>query len=140
MKYVYISGPYTNGDQAANVRAAIEAANALLDAGYIPYCPHLSHFHHMLFPHDYETWMQLDLAWLEKCDALVRLDGYSPGADREVEHALALGIPVYYGMEAFMQAQEGVTVRVPFAVIRGGAVDEEEDVSFVPDFAVEEEE
>lgn len=103
MRYIYVSGPYSHGDQAANVRAAIEAANVLLDAGYIPYCPHLSHFHHMLFPHDYETWMQLDLAWLEMCDAVVRLPGHSPGADREVTRAHELGIPVYYSVEEFLK-------------------------------------
>lgn len=131
MHYIYVSGPYTNGDQAANVRAAIEAANVLLDAGYIPYCPHLSHFHHMLFPHDYETWMQLDLAWLEKCDAVVRLPGHSPGADREVARAHELGIPVYFGVEDFLRS-----VRAPFVVLNG--YQEEDSLDFPSHWVIEE--
>lgn len=100
--YVYISGPYSTGDQVENVRTAIKAADAVIRAGHIPFCPHLGHFHHLLCPHDYETWMRLDLAWVERCDAVIRLPGKSPGAEREVARAKELGIPVYYGMCEFM--------------------------------------
>ena len=37
---------------------------------------------------EYETWMEYDLAWLGACEALLRLPGHSPGADREVRYAL----------------------------------------------------
>ena len=48
----------------------------------------------------YEQWMKLDLAWLDKCDALLRLPGESPGSDREVDAAKERGIPVYYSVRA----------------------------------------
>lgn len=38
-------------------------------------------------------------AVLERCDAVLRLPGESPGADREVHYAISLGKPVYYGLE-----------------------------------------
>ena len=43
MKHIFIAGPYA-GDQAVNVRRAIEVANKLLLRGYVPYVPHLTHF------------------------------------------------------------------------------------------------
>ena len=92
---VFVSGPYTKGDVAANVRAAIEAAAQLTDTGYIVYLPHLTHFWHLVSPRPYEDWIKLDLAWLKLCDAVVRLPGESPGADREETEADTLGIPVY---------------------------------------------
>jgi hypothetical protein len=39
------------------------------------------------------------LAWLAKCDAVLRITGESPGADREVKEAMRLNIPVYLGID-----------------------------------------
>ena len=104
MTYVYIAGPYTGGDSVVNVRAAVEAGQAVLAAGFIPFVPHLYHLWHTIKPGNYEQWMRLDFAWLERCDVLIRLPGNSPGADREVARAKELGIPVYYGLDAFLAA------------------------------------
>jgi len=93
---VFVSGPYTNGDVAVNVRTAILAANRLLRKGHIPFVPHLTHFWHLVVPHPYEDWLELDMEWLKVCDAVLRLPGESPGADVEVRLAESLGIPVYY--------------------------------------------
>ncbi len=100
---VYVAGPYTKGDVAANVRAAVNAAQELLDAGHIPFVPHLSHFWHLVHPNPYERWITFDLAWLEVCDALVRLPGESAGADQEERHAAKWGLPVYQGVEEFLR-------------------------------------
>lgn len=94
MKYVYIAGPYTGGDVAVNVRRAMDAGDAVEAAGYVAHVPHLSHFRHLHYARPYEHWMRLDLAWLAKCDVLVRLPGESPGADREVVEANRLGVSV----------------------------------------------
>jgi hypothetical protein len=95
---VYVAGPYSKGGGAHNVRLALEAGETLLRRGYAPYVPHLNHLWHLVFPHGYETWLWLDMEYLETCDALLRLPGESPGADREVERAKSLGIPVYYDL------------------------------------------
>lgn len=98
-KLIYVSGPYTNGDQALNVYNAVRAALDIIKWGHAPYVPHLSHFIHCMSPQPYETWMRVDLAWVQVCQALVRLPGLSPGGDREVIHAIDHGVDVCYGME-----------------------------------------
>ena len=92
---IYIAGPYTQGDVAENVRNAIYAGDCLARLGHIPFIPHLMHFWHFLLPHEFEFWMTQDMAWLRSCDAILRLDGESAGADREVEEAVKLGLVVY---------------------------------------------
>lgn len=98
-KRVYIAGPYSNGDVTLNVRLAISVAHTLLDMGYVPYCPHLSHWMDLQHHRDYEDWMAYHLHWLPLCDVVLRLPGESPGADSEVARATELGIPVVYGIE-----------------------------------------
>lgn len=97
---VYIASPYTIGDNALNVRASLEAAEKLIALGYVPYAPLLTHFWHMMFPHEPEYWYEYDLHWVDACDALLRLPGKSHGADREVEHACARRIPCFDSIEA----------------------------------------
>jgi len=96
---VYVAGPYSVGDQAVNVKTAISVAEELLNLGHTPFVPHLTHFWHMIYPHAYTTWIEYDLEWLEKCDALLRLEGESYGADKEVRFANAYNIPVYYSIQ-----------------------------------------
>jgi len=96
---VYVSGPYTKGDQVINVRNAIQATDLLFGNGYFPYCPHLTHFWHMLTPRPWQDWMNLDLEWVKTCHCLLRLPGESTGADMEVAKAVELGIPVYHSFE-----------------------------------------
>ena len=101
MLYIYIAGPYTKGDVAVNVRTAIIAADQLVAKGYIPYIPHLTHFWHLISPHDYKFWIAMDLEWLRKCDAVLRLPGDSDGADYEVLIAQDDGMPIFYSIEEF---------------------------------------
>lgn len=96
---IYVAGPYSTGDVALNVRAAVEAADALAAAGHVPYLPHLTHLWHLVSPHEYEFWLGYDEAWLRLCEAVVRLPGVSAGADRETDLAEALGMTVYASVE-----------------------------------------
>jgi hypothetical protein len=98
MKRIYLASPYSIGDPLTNVRRQIDAAEELINAGFYPYLPLLSHFQHQIHPHDYDTWVRLDDAWVACCQALLRLPGESKGADREVALALRLGIPVFYSI------------------------------------------
>lgn len=104
MKKIYVASSYSLGDPAANVRRQIDAGEELINAGFYPYLPLLSHYQHQIYPHSYETWTRLDDAWVSVCDALLRLPGESPGADREVELAEKLGIPVYYSISDLVSA------------------------------------
>lgn len=98
MTAVYVAGPYTAPDPCINTRAAILAADKLLALGFAPFVPHLSHFWHTMSPKAYETWLSLDLEWLTRSDALLRLPGASRGADIEVAIAEADGIPVFHSI------------------------------------------
>jgi len=101
MKYlphIYIAGPYTRPDPVSNTRLAIEVGMGLYKAGVgFPVIPHLSLLTHMVVPNDdVNFWYDFDLHLLARCDALLRIPGYSLGADEEERFARDdLGIPVY---------------------------------------------
>jgi hypothetical protein len=103
MKKVYIASPYTLGDVAVNVKTQIAVADRLINAGFCPHIPLLSHFQHMIYPRPYKDWLKLDLEWLKVCDCLLRLPGKSKGADKEVEYAKSLDIPVFYSLKELIK-------------------------------------
>lgn len=110
---IYIASPFSKGDQFLNLRAHIDIYNRLLDYGrVIPIAPLMSAFAHMVEPRSYEEWLALDFELIERCDALfannaiifsdqesngipVHIETESPGRDREADHALKIGIPVF---------------------------------------------
>jgi hypothetical protein len=96
---VYISAPYSNGDIVTNIRRAIEAADKLARQGHTPYIPHLSLLWHLVSPKDYDFWLDYDMRFImDWADCILRLDGESKGADKEVELARKLYLPVYYSL------------------------------------------
>lgn len=104
---VYIASPYTKGWMPTNIRLQIETADKLIDLGYIPYTPLLTHFQEIYSSKSEHVWLKIDFAFLKTCDAILRLkpvgkDGKeipSAGADQEVELAKNEGIPVFYSIE-----------------------------------------
>jgi len=100
---VYIAGPYTLGDVALNIRQVLVVAEAIFEAGHTPFVPHLYHFWHLINPKPYDYWIKLDMEWLKICDALIRLDGKSSGADREVDWCRSNGVPVFNSLEDFFK-------------------------------------
>ena len=96
MLMVYIASPYSNGDAAKCVRAQMDAAHALIAFGCCPVAPLMSHFQHLVHPRPYEDWMRIDFELLRRCDVVLRLKSDTPssGADREVEYAMSLNIPI----------------------------------------------
>jgi hypothetical protein len=102
MNKIFISSPYTIGDVAQNVKRQMDLANELMDHGYFPYVPLLSHFLHINNPRPYEDWLALDMQYLVICDALIRLEGASIGADREIEMAKFYAIPIYYSLNELL--------------------------------------
>lgn len=105
---VYIAGPYTAGAWEYNIRNVVEAADRVVEAGHAPFIPHtMTTLWALVSPRPKEEWLEFDLEWLDACDCLVRIDGESPGAEVEVEHAEDVGMPVYDGVDAFL---EGVGV------------------------------
>lgn len=96
MKRVYIASPYYNGDQEKNVFRQITMFHALAIEGFLPYAPLLGHYVDVHYRFSYDWWLEFDMEWLKVCDCVLRLEGKSNGADKEVALAKKLGIPVYY--------------------------------------------
>ncbi len=93
---VYISGPLTSsGNVNENLERAVAAARALIDAGYAPFCPHLTCHVDPSEQYHHRVWMDVELPWVSVADAVLRLPGESLGADIEVDHACRLGVPVF---------------------------------------------
>lgn len=113
---VYIAGPISKGDLAENIDKASDAYFELQKYGFAPLCPHWSCYGagatnisqggklsvwakaracHTIAHHE---WVDIDLSWVEASNAVLRLPGDSVGADREVVHAVSLGIPVFHSI------------------------------------------
>lgn len=93
---VYVAGPYSHPDPVENTHAACTVGTELFDTGVIlPIVPHLSMLFHAIAPRQYEDWLELDLEIVRRCDAVFRMEGESPGADREVAYAKKHRIPVF---------------------------------------------
>lgn len=107
---VYISGAIRKGNLADNIKRACDVGRAFAKLGYAIMVPHLSCYFDCECPEAYccgsqpqaenslnaVEWLAIDLAWVEVSDIVIRINGESEGADREVEHAEMLGIPVFY--------------------------------------------
>lgn len=105
---VFISGPYSGGASGhgpqgymlieKNVFNARKAMAELVRLGYFVFCAHThsEHFEVITPEIGIDFWYELDLYFLQFCHALLRLDGESHGADKEVEFCLDNDIPVFY--------------------------------------------
>lgn len=103
---VYIACPYSLGDTAMNVKNAMDAFEELLDLGFTPFNPLLSHFQHMLHPRPYKDWLEYDLQWLPVCHCVLRLPGESKGAEIEERKAKEYGIMVFHSIESLRKFYE----------------------------------
>jgi nucleoside 2-deoxyribosyltransferase len=97
MRYVYVAGPLaSSGNYVENIRNAVRAAESLRGLGLVPFVPHLNALWNMMSPHsDYDYWLPMDLAWIDRCEAVLRLPGESKGADMETAYAERTGKPVF---------------------------------------------
>lgn len=116
---VYLATPISVGDLADNINAATDCFHQLMSYGYAPLCPAWSCFATEAFwgyrddrgedvvtvmaeaaaaprKTTWKEWMRVCLPWVTVADAVLRLPGYSKGADEEVELARELNIPVFY--------------------------------------------
>ena len=81
--WVYIAGPYSQGDPVQNTRRAILVANMIVDYGVVPIVPHLTMTWDLSFPRPPLFWYEYTLDLLRRCDAIYRIKGESVGADKE---------------------------------------------------------
>lgn len=103
---IYIAGPLgAEPDWQANTDRAIEAADTLstLSENILCYVPHAMGVRwQQTRPRSYGWWMLHARAMVARSDALLRLPGLSPGADREVLWAATLGVPVFRELEPLL--------------------------------------
>lgn len=100
---VYIASPYTKGDIGVNVNKSMLMADYLEEFGFLAFTPLLSHFRHIINPRPYQYWLDTDLEWLLRCDCVLRMEGDSEGADKEVEFAKQNNKPVFYSVDELME-------------------------------------
>jgi hypothetical protein len=106
---IYIAGPYTKPNPVLNVHKALDVAEILLVHGFEVYVPHLSHYWEMYHcQHPYEWWMRFDLAWLRRCNAVLRIEGESEGADKEVKYAQDHCLPVFFSIEELLKFYKNI--------------------------------
>lgn len=111
MRCVYIAGPITKGDLAHNINQGTDAFVALAQSGVSAFCPMWSCYSGRAVsvggvvvavghpnPNEltHAEWCGLDLAWVARSDAVLRLPGESTGADLETAHAVKCGVPVFH--------------------------------------------
>lgn len=129
MKVAYVSGPYrakTEWEVRQNIEHAAEIAADLWKMGYAVICPHTnSAFMGGVVPD--ETFLQGDLAILERCDVLVLMPNWekSEGAKVEKEFAEACGIPVREWIDLVL---ESMPHRIPEDTLRDILAEEQEEV------------
>lgn len=93
--HIYVAGPmYGSGHVDTNIKAALAVADIILESGFIPFVPHLFTFWHFRSDKPVADWLRMDIAWLRKCDGMVRIDGTSPGASLEERWANDWEIPI----------------------------------------------
>ena len=110
---ILIAGPYrsgTNDDKELmqqNLHKLEAVALPLFRKGHVPMIGEwvalpLMHLAGSLKPGD-EAWEEIQYPvahrLLEKCDAVLRIEGASKGADEDVRIAKERGLPVYYNLE-----------------------------------------
>jgi len=91
---IYVARPFSDPDPVANTHRIVKIADPLLDAGFVPVVPHLSLAWQLISPKPYSTWLKYDRHLLARCDAVLRVPGFSVGATAEVCFAMKRGIPV----------------------------------------------
>lgn len=99
--FVYLSGPITAKHGRTVEQNVADAVAAYLDcmrAGVPAFCPHLSGAFPSAFEIDYETWIDYDLAVIDRCTHVVMLPRWetSSGAVREKAYAESIGKPVVF--------------------------------------------
>ena len=103
MKYIYIAGPYSQGNTMDNIQKACLVAEILADSDYVPFVPHLMAFMHLQGQRPEGYWKAIGLAWVDRCDAVFRMEGESPGADAECQRALEQGKAVHYTLKGLLR-------------------------------------
>jgi len=107
-KLLYIAGPYS-GDIKGNIARAEEVSIGLIRNGFHVFTPHKNMAGYEKYEGDgigYKTWMDMDLDFLSRCDAIyvMKNSEESVGVQKETKFARENGIMIFHeGMYPFLQ-------------------------------------
>jgi hypothetical protein len=99
---VYIACPISSGNRNHNYFQSCEAERELMLRGFAPHNP----AHTMVLPfawqeeYTHQLWLDCCYPIVARSDAVLRLPGYSVGADAECKFAADNEIPVYYDLDS----------------------------------------
>lgn len=99
-KLLYVAGPYS-GKIEENIARAEEVSIGLIRNGFHVFTPHKNMAGYEKYEGDgigYRTWMDMDLDFLSRCDALYVManSDKSFGVQKEIKFAMKNGIPVIH--------------------------------------------
>jgi hypothetical protein len=103
---VYVAGPLSQGDIPTNVARAMQVGKFLMQRGFFVFIPHLTYFLDPTSDMGYHLWLDQDFYWLDSCEAVLRLPGFSPGAVQEDIRARRKGKKVFYSVDALLNHYE----------------------------------
>jgi len=98
---IYVAGPYSADTLAAtelNIQAARHVGRLVARKGWLPVIPHGNTYHFdELIKLPQEFWLAGTLNLMERCDAVVMVDGWeiSKGATAEHKRARKISLPVF---------------------------------------------
>lgn len=99
-KLLYVAGPYS-GDIKQNIKNAEQISINLIRSGFHVITPHKNTAGYEQYEDDeitYQTWIDLDLNILSRCDAIyvMKNSEHSIGTQKEIEFALHNRIEIIY--------------------------------------------
>lgn len=103
-KMIYVAAPYSAAkltDVVRNVQKAISGGEAISQMGHHALIPHLCHMWEDEYPHPYDFWIELTMAYMLRCDAVYAMcpKGVSNGVDGEIAKAEEIGMPVFFSLD-----------------------------------------
>ncbi len=103
--WIMVAGPYSSGgaseeQRVKNLQALNDVALCVFEKGHVPVIGVNLALPIIATAEDRyeEIMMPLCLALADRCDACIRIEGVSRGADQEVERFRAAGKPVYFDL------------------------------------------
>lgn len=110
MKVVYVAGPYTaktDWERKQNIYRAEQVNAELWKLGYYGLCPHMgtAFFGGLCLE---KVFLDGGLEFLRRSDAVVLVEGWenSGGTLLEINEAKKMEIPIYNGLENFLNGKE----------------------------------
>ena len=107
--WIYVAGPYSKPDPIQNTHNTLQIADKILKLGGTPIIPHLSLLWHLYSPKEYVFWLEYNMEFLRKCQAVFRIQGESYGANEEEKVAHEIGIPIFYNLYDLTRWINGTT-------------------------------